>query len=142
MQAVIGAIGEISRLYLEKYETGEKDRWYETISIERLELDKLNKLAKKVLFELMKNDFLVAEGITFSRAQFGLSNRYDMNKIFAPAFQTTYRVRNHIYLSKKRFEELLLFSDIFVRKFRNKLGKSIKRSGKGHQRTLFSVGDE
>jgi len=142
LQAVIGAIGEISRLYLEKYETGEKDRWYETISIERLDLNKLNKLAEKVLFELMKNDFLVVEGITFSRAQFGLSNRYDINKIFAPAFQTTYRVRNHIYLSKKRFEELLLFSDIFVRKFRNKLGKSIKRSGKGHQRTLFSVGDE
>ena len=65
-----------------------------------------------------------------------------MNKIFAPAFQTTYRVRNHIYLSKKRFDGLLLSPDAFVREFRNKLGKSIQRSGKGHQSTLFSVGDD
>ena len=65
-----------------------------------------------------------------------------MNKIFAPAFQTTYRVRNHIYISHKRFEDLLLFPDVFVKKHRNKLGKSIKGNLKGQQSTLLSFGDD
>jgi len=127
LQAVVSAMGEISRQYLEKYKTGEDGRWYETISLERLDRAKLNPRAHKILSELVKYGLLLDEGITFSRAQFGLCPRYDMNKIFAPAFQTTYRVRNHMYLSKERFEELLLSPHAFVNRHRNKLSELATR---------------
>ena len=121
LQAVISAVGEMSRQYLQNYGTGDKSRWYETISLERLDGTQLSPDARIVLNELVKYGLLLDEGTTFSRAQFGLCSRYDMNKIFAPAFQTTYRVRNHMYASRERFEELLLRPDAFVRRHREKL---------------------
>jgi tRNA A-37 threonylcarbamoyl transferase component Bud32 len=121
LQGVISAIGEMSRQYLERYDTGEEGRWYETISLERLDRGRLPESAHEILDELVKYGLLLDEGITFSRAQFGLLQRYDMNKIFAPAFQTTYRVRNHIYVSRERFVELLSSPDKFVTRHRRKL---------------------
>jgi hypothetical protein len=126
LQGVISAIGEMSRQYLERYDTGEEGRWYETISLERLDRGPLPGIAQNILYELVKYGLLLDEGITFSRAQFGLLPRYDMNKIFAPAFQTTYRVRNHIYVSHDRFVELLLKPDKFVSRHRRKLDELVK----------------
>ncbi|MBI3664335.1 MAG: hypothetical protein HY234_14965 [Acidobacteria bacterium] len=127
LQGVISAIGEMSRQYLERYETGEKGRWYETISLERLDRRRLPQGAQNILDELVKYGLLLDEGITFSRAQFGLLPRYDMNKIFAPAFQTTYRVRNHIYVTRNRFVELLSKPDKFVSRHRRKLDELADR---------------
>jgi tRNA A-37 threonylcarbamoyl transferase component Bud32 len=141
LQAVIGAIGEVSRKYLEQYDTGEENRWYETISIERLDQSQLNQKAQTILHELVKFGLLLDEGVTFSRAQFGLSQRYDMNKIFAPAFQTTYRVRNHMYLSRELFEELLLHPHLFVERHQKKLSKLAQHKGMTHQKTLFGNDD-
>jgi len=121
LQAVVSAIGEMSRMYLEHYDTGESGRWYETISVERLDRRKLSADSKAILDWLVKYGLLLSEGITFSRAQIGLSQRYDMNKIFAPAFQTTYRVRNHIYVGYSRFETLLTKPDVFLQRHRDKL---------------------
>ena len=110
LQAVISAIGRISREYLLHYDTGDSRRWYETISIERLDAHPLSDDAEKILFELVKYGLVLNEGVTFSRAQFGLTVRYDLNKIFSPAFQITYRVRNHLYLSHDLVDELLVGS--------------------------------
>jgi hypothetical protein len=138
LQAVISAIGEISRQYLEKYDTGESHRYYETISVERLDRSSLSSEAQRILEELVKYGLLLDEGITFSRAQLGLLQRYDMNKIFAPAFLTTYRVRNHMYLSQQRFEELLLKPDVFARRSRKKLGLLAQRGRTASQKSLFN----
>jgi hypothetical protein len=78
-------------------------------------------MAQEILTHLIQWGLLLDEGVTFSRAQIGLSQRYDMNKIFAPAFQTTYRVRNHMYLSAARFAEMLMNPDSFVARYRKKL---------------------
>ena len=135
---VARSIGEVSRLYLRKYDTGDPDRFYETITLERLDLKPLDERAAQVLKYLAVYDVLMTKGITFSRAQVGLSERYDLNKIYAPAFQTTYRVRNHLYLSKDKFEELLLKPDEFVKKTRTRLGSLVKRKKDvDQQRTLF-----
>jgi serine/threonine protein kinase len=135
-QAVVSAIGEISRQYLEKYNTGDPDRWYETISIERLDGLPLAKDAKKLLNELIKFGLLLNEGLTFSRAQFGLQDRYDLNKVFSPAFRITYRVRNHIYLSKSKLNNLFISPDKFVKEHKNKL-KSLLSKAKGQQEIKF-----
>lgn len=129
LQAVVSAIGEISRMYLEQYDTGETGRWYETISVERLDRRRLDADSRAVLDWLVKYGLLLSEGITFSRSQIGLSQRYDMNKIFAPAFQTTYRVRNHMYVGHTSFETLLTEPDKFLRRHRDKLAELSKRQG-------------
>jgi hypothetical protein len=121
LQSVISSFGRISREYLQRYDTGEPSRWYETITIERLDSLSLDPKAEKILKNLITYGLFLDEGVTFSRAQLGLIKRYDMNKIFAPAFRTTYRVRNHLYLSKSRLEQLLLDPAAFLRQHRTKL---------------------
>jgi len=137
LQAIISAIGEVSRLYLERYDTHSNERWYETISIERLDIGKLSAKSRILLEELIKNGLLLDDGATFSRAQFGLSRRYDLNKIFSPAFAITYRVRNHLYLSKGRLELLLNQPDAFVAKHRHKLEDLTQRENHVSQPLLF-----
>lgn len=135
---VARSIGEVSRLYLRKYDTGDPDRFYETITLERLDLKPLGKQAAQVLKYLIVYDVLMTKGIMFSRAQVGLSERYDLNKIYAPCFQTTYRVRNHLYLSKYKIEELLLEPGEFVKKTRARLDSLVKRKKEiDQQSTLF-----
>jgi len=123
---VARSMGEVSRSYLRKYDTGELGRFYETITLERLDLKPLGKRAAQVLKYLAVYDILMTKGITFSRAQVGLSERYDLNKIYAPSFETTYRVRNHLFLSKDKLEELLLKPDEFVKKTRARLDDLVK----------------
>jgi hypothetical protein len=134
---VARSIGEISRLYLTKYDTGEPDRFYETITLEKLDLNPLSERAAEVLKYLVVYDVLMIMGITFSRAQVGLSERYDLNKIYAPSFQTTYRVRNHLYLSRDRFEQLLLEPGEFVKSTRARLDNLVKHKKDDQQKTLF-----
>jgi hypothetical protein len=120
LQAVIAAIGELSGEYLRRYNTNDSLRWYETISIERLDHTPLDDRAQRILGEMVKYGLILKEGVTFTRADIGLGVRYDLNKIFSPAFEITYRVRNHLYLGHGRFQELLLSPDVFVRKHRQK----------------------
>jgi hypothetical protein len=134
---VARSIGEVSRLYLTKYDTGEPGRFYETITLEKLDLKPLGERAAEVLKYLVVYDVLMITGITFSRAQVGLSERYDLNKIYAPCFQTTYRVRNHLYLSKDKFEKLLLEPGDFVKSTRARLDSLVKHKKDDQQRTLF-----
>lgn len=136
LQAVISAIGRISREYLLHYDTQDPHRWYETLSIERLDTGSLDEEAEKILFELVKYGLLLNQGVTFSRAQFGLTARYDLNKIFAPAFRITYRVRNHLYLSRELFAELLLRPDRFIARHRTKLHRLTLRVN-DFQKSLF-----
>lgn len=142
LRAIISAIGEMSHQYFTRYDTGEEGRWYETISIERLDRSKLDREENQILINLVKYGLLLDDGVTFSRAQLGLSQRYDMNKIFSPAFETTYRVRNHLYLSRQRFKELLSMPDIFLKRHRNKLSELANRNKSPIQRTLFEAGHD
>lgn len=142
LQAVLAAIGEVSRQYLENYDTGDATRWYETISFERNDRKKLSKSASLVLHELVKNGYVLDDGTTFARAQFGLEKRYDMNKIFAPAFLTTYRVRNHIYLGHDRLEELLLRPVEFVGRHKKKLKELVADSVPSISGPLFESNEE
>lgn len=121
LQHVLSAIGQVSKLYLRKYDTGTPTRWYETITVERLDRRPLGQGAETILAKLVESNLLIDEGMTFSRSQLGLSQRYDLNKIFAPAFETTYRVRNHMYLSHRRLRSLLLTPGEFVAAHRAKL---------------------
>jgi hypothetical protein len=116
LQSVIAAIGQLSAQYLKLYDTKDSTRWYETLSIERLDHAPLEGRARLVLDEMVKYGLILKEGVTFTRADIGLGVRYDLNKIFSPAFEITYRVRNHLYLGHGRFQELLLTPDAFVRK--------------------------
>ncbi|MGE0269282.1 MAG: hypothetical protein AB7S78_12600 [Candidatus Omnitrophota bacterium] len=135
--SVISSIGELSRRYLVEYKTEEENRWYETISFERLDGDSLSAEAKLILDGLIQWGLVLDEGVTFSRAQIGLSRRYDLNKIFAPAFGITYRVRNHIYLSTDRLEELLLKPTKFIERHRRKLRDLAEGKVASQQGTLF-----
>lgn len=143
LQKVISAVGQMSKEYLRHYDTGAPNRWYETISIERLDTSELDARAELLLQDLIKYGLFLDEGVTFSRAQFGLSQRYDLNKIFAPAFQTTYRVRNHIYLGRDRFNELLLTPHAFLARHRTKLRElAIKKKGKRLVQQVLFGGSE
>jgi tRNA A-37 threonylcarbamoyl transferase component Bud32 len=122
MQDALAAVGEISWRYLTTYDTKTKHRWYETISVDRNERGQLSQGAWEVLVALLKNDLFVAEGVNYSWSQVGLGIRYDLNKVFAPAFRTTYRVRNHLYMSNEGFAELLSRPASFVRRHAKKLG--------------------
>jgi len=121
LQSIISSIGEMSKQYLRNYDTRDSERWYETLSIERLDDKTLDLRASRLLAELIKYGLVLEEGVTFSRADIGLKPRYDLNKVFSPAFEITYRVRNHLYLSSSRLEELLLYPDAFVRRHRQRL---------------------
>lgn len=142
VKSVLSALGEVSRQYIQRYDTGAPGRWYETISVERLDGSALDQVAQDTLIELIKYGALLDDGVTFARAQLGLSQRYDMNKVFAPGFRTTYRVRNHIYLRRPRFEELLLSPDLFLARHREKLDE-LANDGQGQrQPSLFDLSRE
>lgn len=141
VKAIINAIGEMSKEYLKKYNTGEEYRWYETISVERTDRQKLDDQTYETLMKMVEYGLLMDDGLTFSRAQFGLCQRYDLNKIFTPAFETTYRVRNHIYLNRKRFTELLLYPDIFIKHNRKRLSELMKNE-QLQQKSLFESNND
>jgi len=138
LQAIIAGIGQMSAEYLRNYDTTDPRRWYETISLERLDSQKLESRAAYLLRELVKYGLILKEGVTFTRADIGLGTRYDLNKIFAPAFEITYRVRNHLYVGRDRFEELLLRPGQFLRRHREKL-ESLARNSEEElsQQSLF-----
>lgn len=106
LKALASALGEMSRRLLLYYPSAEP---YEALSIERLDPGRpLSPDAETILEAALRYGVLVETGAGFSRAHRGLQARLDLNKMFTPAFRTTYRVRNHIYLSGLEFEELLL----------------------------------
>jgi serine/threonine protein kinase len=129
LESVIRAIGQVSKQYLMNYKSLTVDEYYETISIERSDSLELDRNAEKILFELVRRGLLRDEGSNFSRAQFGLVRRYDLNKIFTPAFEITYRVRNHIHLRQRRFQKLLMDPDDFVKDYQKKFPTNNYQTG-------------
>ena len=82
---------------------------YEALSIERLKADvPLSPIAQEIFDHALRYGILMERGANFSRTHHGLTARVDLNKMFTPAFRTTYRVRNHIYLSAQEFEMLMV----------------------------------
>ena len=129
LESIISAIGQVSKNYLMNYESSTDEKFYETISIERSDSLKLDQNAERILCELIRRGLLRDEGSNFSRAQFGLVRRYDLNKIFTPAFQITYRVRNHMHLRQGKFQKLLIDPDGFVKDYQKKFTKNDHQTG-------------
>jgi hypothetical protein len=121
LRDLVTAMGETSRTYLKDYPLGPDRERYETLSFERNDTTALSSNAEKVLREAVRYNLLIDYGLNFSRKKFGLVIRYDLNKAFAPAFQTTYRVRNHLYLSRSQVEKLALHPTEFIRDLKKRV---------------------
>ena len=113
--AIVEAFGEISRTYLYEYGniTTEKDRYYEIL---RIEIEGGGQLSEEA-YELYKK--LLVEGIfteATGRYPWGrglLNNCLILRPIYTPALKITYRRRECLRLSVKKFEYFLLNPDKF-----------------------------
>lgn len=138
---VVRNFGEISRGYLRREITKEKDRKHEVISIERRDNKKLSDEGEDLLRKLIRHSVFIDRGHSFSREQIGRVEKFTLHRKYTPELKTTYREREHLRLSKDQLEEFLLRPD----QFREKLLKTKKsREGKygegKYQLDLFDFG--
>jgi len=109
---VVRNFGEISRQYLTKEIAKEKgNRKFEIITIERTDNEELSDDAEKILRALIRYSVFLDSGLSFSRDEIGLVQKFSLHKKFTPALMTTYREREHIRLSTERLEKFLLYPD-------------------------------
>lgn len=129
--------GQVSQNYLRHYPTSsiDKKRKYEMVAIERNDISPLSESANEIITHLVANGVFFDDSLTFARSQVGLSSKYLLNKIFCPAFETTFRSRYHHRLSKDKFESFLLhpseylFSGTrFLEEFYKGLNKNTEKS--------------
>lgn len=95
-------------------------RKYEVISIERRDDTKLSEKAEDMLKRLIRHSVFVDRGLSFSREQIGLVQKFTLHKKYTPALMTTYREREHLRLPKEELEEFLLHPDSFREHFLKK----------------------
>lgn len=110
---IVRNFGEISRKYLEREITKEEDRKYEMITIERTDAEELSEDAKEIFRTLIRYSVFLDRGLSFSREEIGLVQKFTLHKKFIPALMTTYREREHLRLSKDRLENFILHPDEF-----------------------------
>jgi serine/threonine protein kinase len=110
---IVRNFGEISRKYLTREITKEKFRKYEMISIERTDAKKLQEDAESIFITLIRYSIFLDRGLSFSREEIGLVQKFTLHKKFTPALMTTYREREHLRLSKDRLENFILHPDEF-----------------------------
>lgn len=112
---LVEVFGEIAKTYLYEYGriTKEEDRYYEILRIEIVDSGELDNKA----FELYKT--ILLEGIftdAGGRYPWGkglLNNCFILRPIYTPALQISYRRRECLRISVKRFEDFLLNPDEF-----------------------------
>ena len=107
---VVRNFGEISRQYLAR-EITKDERKYEMITIERTDNNKMSDDAQKILRALIRYSVFLDSGLSFSRDEIGLIQKFTLHKKFTPALMTTYREREHLRLSTERLEKFLLYPD-------------------------------
>ncbi|MBZ9577998.1 protein kinase [Patescibacteria group bacterium] len=122
---VVRSFGEISREYLKREITKEKERKHEVITIERRDNKELSVKAEDLLRKLIRHSVFIDRGHSFSREQIGRVEKFTLHRKYTPELKTTYREREHLRLSKDRLEEFLLRPDQFREKFFKK-GKEDK----------------
>ncbi len=134
---IVRNFGGISQAYLSRDITKEKGRKYEVITIERRDSKKLSEKAKERLRKLIRYSIFIDRGLSFSREQIGLVQKFTLHKKFTPALMITYREREHLRLSKEQLEKFLLQPDEFKEELLNK-GAEISDE---YQLKLFKVED-
>ena len=117
---IVRNFGGISQSYLSREVTREVGRKYEVITIERRDFRKLSNKARERLRKLIRHSVFIDRGLSFSREQIGLVQKFTLHKKFTPALMTTYREREHLRLSKEQLEKLLLQPDEFKKDLLNK----------------------
>ena len=113
---IVRNFGEISRKYLERKITKESGRKYEMITMERTDAEELSKDAKRIFRTLIRYSVFLDRGLSFSREEIGLVQKFTLHKKFTPALMTTYREREHLRLSTDRLENFILRPDEFREK--------------------------
>ncbi len=117
---IVRSFGAVSQGYLSREVTKEEGRKYEVITIERRDSKELSEEAKERLRKLIRYSVFIDRGLSFSREQIGLVQKFTLHKKFTPALMTTYREREHLRLSKEQLERLLLQPDEFKKELLNK----------------------
>jgi serine/threonine protein kinase len=119
---IVRNFGEISRQCLKRGIAKEKDRRYELIAIERRDDKAISDRAADLLRKLIRHSVFIDRGLSFSREQIGLVQKFVLHRKYTPALKTTYREREHLRLGHKQLEQFLLnpdqFKEEFLRKFR------------------------
>lgn len=113
---IVRNFGEISRDFLRREITKEGGRRYEVIAVERKDNKKISDRAEDLLRKLIRHSVFLDRGLSFSREQIGLVQKFTMHKKFAPALMISYREREHLRLSKDQLEDFLLKPDEFREK--------------------------
>jgi len=85
------------------------------LAIERNELDELEPTAEYILEKLETFGVLDSSKSAYSRDDQVKKPIYVLNRIYCPAFSIGYRRDDHLRLSKKRFEQLLLDPQLFLK---------------------------
>lgn len=135
---IVRNFGEISREYLKSDVRKDGGRKYEVITLERRDFKELSDVAKERLRKLIRHSVFIDRGLSFSREQIGLAQKFTLHKKFTPALMTTYREREHLRLSNDQLEKLLLQPDEFKKEL---LSRGAEVAGE-YQLKLFETGDE
>ena len=112
---IVRNFGQVSKDYLTREITKEKGRKCEVISIERSDNDELSEEAEEILRILLRHSIFTDTGLSFSRTQIGLVQKFTLHKRFCPALRITFRERERLRLSKEQLELLLLNPDEFAK---------------------------
>jgi len=73
----------------------------------------LSDSAEEMVSMLIRHSVFIDRGLSFSREQIGLVQKFTLHKKYTPALMTTWREREHLRLSKDELEEFLLNPDQF-----------------------------
>lgn len=116
---VASSIGSAFRIYLRE-ERGKK-RKRQTLAIERNDTSVLNTEAQGVLNKLITYGVLDDTKLDYARDDRVKKPIYVLNRIYCPAFAISPQRDNHLRLSVKKFENLLLTPNIFMKQGTEKL---------------------
>ncbi len=110
---VTASIGSIFRTYLKDERGKRRKRQY--LAIERNDLSELTTEANLMLEKLISFGILDDAKAEYARDDGILKPIFVLNRLYCPAFGIVFRRDNHLRLSRKKFELLLIDSESFVR---------------------------
>jgi hypothetical protein len=131
-------IGSTFRRYLRVEGKNEKQRPRQHLAIERNDLVELSEEADIVLRRLITFGILDASKATFARDDEIKKPYYILNRIFCPTFKIGYHRDEHLRLSRRKLELLLIDPERFMKEGTKRLREMIERP----ESDLFNYGGE
>ncbi len=110
---ITSSIGSVYRIYL-KSQPGKK-RKDQYLAIERNDSYQLSDESQILLRELVKYGVFDESRLDFARDDMAKKPLYVLNRIFCPTFGLGLRRDQHLRLSRGKFEQLLLYPEIFIK---------------------------